>query len=149
MYKFNLLIQMRNIFKILCIALIVFSCVKCKKVSQIEKEVKIDLVVSAMTSGIWNMVYFKENGVENPVLASYAFKYYENFTVDASKNGSTYRGTWGASEATMTTNANFPATSGDQLTKINGNWTIVRSTWTMVEAKQTVGGVELFMRLEK
>jgi hypothetical protein len=140
---------MKHIFYLILICFTLFTNLACKKAKATQEQQQVDLIVAAMTNGVWTMSYFKENNVENPILATYNFKFYNNFIVEATKNGITHSGMWGADQNTMTTTANFPNGSGPELTKINGNWNIVRSSWVMVEAKQIVNGIEYYMRLDK
>jgi hypothetical protein len=123
----------------------------CKKgtVEDLPLDQQQDLVVLAMTSGKWQMSWFKEDNVPVAEFTGYEFQYYKDFTVDADKNGMVTRGTWGGNSASMTTSAQFPASAGNPLLKLNGTWNITRNGWTFVEAKQIEGAVLKTMRLDK
>jgi hypothetical protein len=126
-----------------------FSCKKAS-VESLTQNQQTDLVVLAMTSGTWEMTWFKEDNTNITEFTGYEFKYYTDYTVDAFKTGvATIRGTWGGNSASQTTSAQFPASAGNPLTKLNGTWNITRNSWTYVEARQELGGVVKTMRLDK
>jgi hypothetical protein len=124
-----------------------FLLTGCKKAIEEAKE---DLVIKAMTDGQWIITSFLLNGSNiTPDFSLYRFKYYSNKTVDAINNGIVEKtGTWDGNASTMTTSANF-ISPAYPLNLINGNWHIIRNSWTYVEASQTVGSDTKFMRLEK
>ncbi len=135
---------MKRIFTLLFLVVLLSNCKKT-----VEK-IQEDLVVKAMTDGQWAVTSFTENGTNiTSSFTGYKFQYYSNKTVDAIKNGTVEKtGTWDGDAATMTTWANFTnATS--PLSLINGSWHIDRSSWTYVEATQTVGSTTKTMRLDK
>lgn len=123
----------------------------CKKsIDKLPEEEQLDLVVLAMTSGVWEMTWFKEDGVGIPDFNGYEFKYYSNYTVDAKSGaGDIKQGTWSGNATAMTTSATFPSNVGNPLLKINGTWKILRNGWTFVEAEQVVGSLTKTMRLQK
>ena len=126
------------------------AIVSCKKNTTDATPAQQDLVVKAMTDGKWAITIFTLNGTTiTPDFYGYRFKYYENKTVDAIYNGTVQNtGTWDGSASTMTTSANFPG-AAYPLTLINGNWRIDRSSWTYVEASQTIGSDTKTMKLVK
>ena len=124
--------------------LLVSSC------SKTVEEKKQDLVIQAMTDGQWGITSFTLNGANITAdFAAYRFKYYENKTVDAIKNGTVEKtGQWDGDASTMTTWANFSG-AVYPLDLINGSWHIDRNSWTYVEASQTSNGNTKTMRLDK
>jgi hypothetical protein len=119
----------------------------CKKTIQNIQE---DLVLKAMTDGQWRITNFVHNGANITAdFTTYKFQYFSDKTVDAISNGTLEKkGTWDGNATTMTTSANFTAASYP-LQLINGNWSIIRNSWTYVEASQTVGTETKIMRLDK
>jgi hypothetical protein len=133
--------------KLLFLLAPLFLFTSCKKAIEQAKE---DLVIKAMTDGQWTITSFLLNGSNiTPDFSTYRFKYYSNKTVDAINNGTVEKtGTWDGNASTMTTSANF-ISPAYPLNLINGNWQIIRNSWTYVEASQTVGSDTKFMRLDK
>ena len=119
----------------------------CKK--SIEKIAE-DLVIKAMTDGQWRVTNFVNNGTNITAdFTNYKFQYYENRTVDAINNGTVEKtGTWNGNATAMTTSANFIAPAYP-LNLINGEWHIVRNSWTYIEVTQTIGPDTKIMRLDK
>ena len=119
----------------------------CKKT--VEKIAE-DLVIKAMTDGQWKVSNFVNNGANITAdFTNYKFQYYENRTVDAINNGIVEKtGTWNGNATTMTTSANF-SSPAYPLNLINGEWRIVRNSWTYIEVTQTIGLDTKIMRLDK
>lgn len=135
---------MKRILPILIIILVSLSCKKAKEA------IYEDMVIKAMTDGQWVITNFTLNGTNiTSDFSGYKFQYYSNKTVDAIKNGAVEKnGTWDGNASTMTTSANFPG-AVNPLLMINGDWSIVNSSWTYVIATQTVGNEVKNMRLDK
>lgn len=135
---------MKRVLPILIIILVGLSCKKAKEA------IYEDMVIKAMTDGQWVITNFTLNGINiTSDFSGYKFQYYSNKTVDAIKNGAVEKnGTWDGNASTMTTSANFPG-AVNPLLMINGNWSIVNSSWTYVIATQTVGNEVKNMRLDK
>ena len=135
---------MKRILPILILILVGLSCKKAKEA------IYEDMVIKAMTDGQWVITNFTLNGTNiTSDFSGYKFQYYSNKTVDAIKNGAVEKnGTWDGNASTMTTSANFPG-AVNPLLMINGNWSIVNSSWTYVIATQTVGNEVKNMRLDK
>lgn len=119
----------------------------CKKTAEKIAE---DLVIKAMTDGQWKVSNFVNNGANITAdFTNYKFQYYENRTVDAINNGIVEKtGTWNGNATTMTTSANF-SSPAYPLNLINGEWRIVRNSWTYIEVTQTIGLDTKIMRLDK
>jgi hypothetical protein len=119
----------------------------CKKAIENTQQ---DLVLLAMTSGQWKITSFTHNG--NNITADYStyrFKYHDNKTVDAIKNGTVEQtGQWDGNAQNQTTWANFNG-SVYPINLINGTWNIVNNSWTHVTASQTNGSDTKMMRLDK
>lgn len=128
------------------ILLLTIFLMGCKK----KEEILQDLVIQAITTGVWKMTSFQEGGVDRTAdFAAYRFKFNSNSTVDAIKNGSIEKsGTWNGSASTMRITAEF-MNATQPLIGINGTWTITRNSWTYVEANQTQNNILKTLRLDK
>lgn len=109
-----------------------------------------DLVLMAMTSGQWKITSFTLNGNNiSSDYSTYRFKYHNNKTVDAIKNGAIEQtGQWDGNATNQTTWANFTG-AAYPINLINGTWNIVNNSWTHVTASQNNGSETKTMRLEK
>ena len=121
--------------------------VGCKKT--IEKKAE-DAILKAMTDGQWAITSFTINGTDiTSDFTAYKFQYFDNYTVDAIKNGTVEKtGTWMGDVNTMNISANFPSAS-NPLLLINGTWHITDNSWTYVKATMTVGTEVRTLRLDK
>jgi hypothetical protein len=119
----------------------------CKK--YVEKQAQ-NALVYAMVNGQWTVTSFVQNGTTITTdFDGYSFKYYENKTVDAIKNGTVQKtGNWDGNIDTKTTWASFTGVT-QPLSLINGNWHINDSGWSFVIATQTDGTDTKTMRLDK
>jgi len=139
---------MKNLYLIfLCLA---FSgCAIKDKIIQEEGK---SLILSAMTNGQWKVTYYDKGGIDvTNTFASYSFQFKSNYTVDAISNGTVHQtGTWNAAGNTQsqTISAVFQD-AADSLNLLNGTWNINKTTWTSVDAKQTVGSELRTLRLAK
>jgi hypothetical protein len=135
---------MKNIFK-LTLLLLLASCSKEKK-----QEIQENLVIQAMTNGQWKVSSFNKGGTDiTTEFNLYKFQFYTNLTVDAIKSGVVEKsGTWNADANAHTITSNFAAVS-EPLANLNGTWTITSTTWTSVNATQTVSGEIRNLRLDK
>jgi hypothetical protein len=108
------------------------------------------LVIQAMTNGQWKVSNYTKAGADKtPDFAPYKFQFKTNFTVDAINNGTTEKsGTWMADANAKTITSNFTNASAT-VSLLNGTWDIVKTSWTSVDAKQTVNGEECILRLDK
>ena len=135
---------MKRVFVVCFVAILGMSCQKA-----IEKK-KENAIISAMTDGQWVITNFVNNGtVITSDFSAYKFQYYDNYTVDAIKNGIVENtGTWDGDPATMTITANF-SNAVSPIDLINGGWHIDDNSWTYVVASQSSGGSTKTLRLEK
>jgi hypothetical protein len=119
----------------------------CKKFIEEKKE---DALMKIMTDGEWKITSFVYNGSNiTPDFDSYKFKYFEDKTVDAIKNGTVEtKGSWDGDVNTMTTWANFTGVPAP-LIHINGSWHIDDSGMTYVVATQNTTSDTKVMRLDK
>ena len=103
-----------------------------------------------MTDGQWKITSFVHNSSNITAdFENYKFKYYEDKTVDAIKNGTVETtGDWDGDINTMTTWAQFNGVPAP-LILINGSWHIDDSGLTYVVATQTTISDTKVMRLDK
>ncbi|RYY60721.1 MAG: hypothetical protein EOO05_08940 [Chitinophagaceae bacterium] len=132
---------------LLPLCLLVLALPSCKKAIEQKKE---NIIVSAMTSGQWKVTSFVQDGADmTSDFTGYAFKYYENRTVDAIYSGTLVTtGTWAEDVNKLAIQATFNGAT-DPLLLINGNWKIDKTDWTYVEATLITGSSTRKMRLEK
>jgi hypothetical protein len=119
----------------------------CKKI--VEKKAE-DAIVKAMTDGQWVITNFTSDGTDlTSDFTSYKFQYFDNYTVNAIKNGTVENtGTWLGDVNTMNISANFPGASTPILL-LNGTWHITDNSWTYVKATMTVNSEVRTLRLDK
>ncbi|HWJ28641.1 MAG TPA: hypothetical protein VNS32_19010 [Flavisolibacter sp.] len=121
------------------------GCTKEQKQQQQE-----DLVIQAMVNGQWKVTSFKKAGVDITAdFSVYKFQFKNNYSVDAINNGSVEKtGTWNANATAQTITSNF-TNAVDPLALLNGTWIIQKTTWTSVDANQTVNGETRILHLDK
>jgi len=119
----------------------------CKKL--VEQKAQ-DAILKAMTDGTWVITSFTSNGVDmTSDFSSYRFQYFDNYTVNAIKNGTVDKtGTWQGDVNTMSISANF-VNAVDPLLLLNGTWHITDNGWTYVDATMTVGSETRTLKLDK
>jgi hypothetical protein len=123
----------------------VFGCSKEQRQQQQE-----NLIVQAMVNGQWKVTNFIKGGTDvTSSFAVYKFQFKSNLTVDAINNGTVEKsGTWNADANAQTITSEF-SNAVDPLVLLNGTWTITSTTWTSVQANQTVSGELRTLRLDK
>jgi exonuclease III len=133
----------QSVVIILC-SLLLFQCKKA-----IETKAQ-NAIMEAMTNGLWVITSFTSNGTDiTSDFANYKFQYFNNYTVNAIKNGTVEdTGTWTGDVNTMTISANF-SNAVDPILLINGTWTVTDNSWTYVKATMTVGNEVRTLRLDK
>jgi hypothetical protein len=131
-----------KILYLLIFFIISFGCIKEKKAE--------NLVVQAMVNGQWKVTNFKKGGTDmTSDFASYHFQFKTNFTVDAINSGSVEKtGSWNADATSQSITSNFQD-AVNPVVLLNGTWIITNNSWTWVEAKQTVNGELMSLRLDK
>ena len=132
--------------KIILILLAPLLLTACKKLVEQKAE---DAILKAMTTGKWVITSFTTNGADiTSDFSSYTFQYFDNYTVDAIRNGSVEKtGTWQGDANTMSISANFTNVT-NPLLLLNGTWHITDNSWTYVNATMTVGSEVRTLRLE-
>ena len=115
-----------------------------------KEEIARNAVISAMTTGYWKVVSFKNGSADVTTdFVPYKFQFKENLTVDAVANTTVEKtGTWTADANAKTITSFFP-NAGHPLILLNGTWQITKSDWTFVEASQTANNELRTLRLEK
>ena len=131
-------------------AIIILSCsclMGCKKI--IEKKAE-DAIMKAMTDGQWVITNFTSNGTDITAdFTAYKFQYFQNYTVNAIKNGTVEKtGTWHGDANTMNISADFPG-AVNPILLLNGTWHITDNGWTYVIANMTVNSEVRTLRLDK
>jgi hypothetical protein len=122
--------------------ILLFSCSK--------EEIQKNAVMQAMTTGVWRVTSFVDNGTDVTTdFTGYLFFFKENQTVDAYSNGSLEKtGTWSADATAKTITSNF-SNAPANLTLFNGTWVINDSGWDFVKATLDIGGSVRTLRLQK
>jgi hypothetical protein len=123
----------------------------CNKDKIIRNQAE-DLIMAAIVNGQWTVTGFHK-GIMNVTseFAPYKFQFKSNYTVDAINAGYVERtGTWNAQgdENAQTMTANFPGAPGP-LSYLNGDWDIITTTWTSVNARKITNGETWTLRLDK
>jgi hypothetical protein len=121
--------------------------VGCKKI--IEKKAE-NAIMKAMTDGQWVITSFVSDSTNiTSDFSAYRFQYFDNYTVDAIKNGTVENtGNWEGDVQAMNISASFPNAT-NPLILLNGTWHITDNSWTYVEATMTVGSTVRSLRLDK
>lgn len=135
---------MKKLYILICLFFL-FSCSKEKQQQQQE-----NLILQAMVSGQWKVTNFTKAGADiTSDFEGYKFQFKNNFTVEALYNGSIEKtGDWNADPVTQTITSNF-TNAPQPLILLNGTWSIEKTTWTSVQANQTVNGELCTLRLDK
>lgn len=109
-----------------------------------------NLVLQAMVNGQWKVSSFNKGGTDlTNDFSPYKFQFKENLTVDAINNGSVEKtGSWNADANAQTITSNFTGATNPVIL-LNGTWNITSTTWTSVNASQTVNGELRTLRLDK
>ena len=130
---------------VILILLATLGCTRDKK-----EQVQQNLIVQAMVNGQWKVTSFKKAGADITTdFSAYTFQFHDNQTVDAINNGSLERtGTWAADITAQTISSQF-TNAANPLALLNGTWTITNTTWTSVDANQTVSGEIRILHLQK
>lgn len=129
----------------LILLLVILGCTK----KQVEQQ-QVDLVVQAMVNGQWKVSVFNKGGIDFTAdFSTYTFQFKSNYTVDAINNGSWEKtGNWNADANAKTITSNF-INSNNPLLLLNGTWKITNSSWTSVQATETLNGEVRSLRLDK
>jgi hypothetical protein len=140
---------MKNRYLLLFLSLVIAGCGAKDKIVEQQQE---NLIMAAITTGQWKVTGYVKGGVDVTTdFSGYLFQFRNNYTVDALLNGYVEKtGSWAAAGdmQSQTMTANF-ANATNPLLLLNGTWDIVTTTWTSVDAKQTVNGEQRTLRLDK
>ncbi len=119
----------------------------CQKL--IEKKAE-NAIMKAMTDGQWVITSFISNDSNiTSDFSAYRFQYFDNYTVDAIKNGTVENtGNWDGDVNTMNIMASFPNAT-NPLLLLNGTWHVTDNSWTYVKATMTVDNTTRSLRLDK
>ncbi|HEV8285617.1 MAG TPA: hypothetical protein VGQ09_14990 [Chitinophagaceae bacterium] len=133
--------------KLIFYTLSIFFLAGCKKTIDQKAE---DAILKAMTDGQWVITNFTVNGSDiTSDFSSYKFQYFNDYTVNAIKNGSVEKtGVWQGDVNTMSITVNFSNVI-NPLLLINGTWHITDNSWTYVKATMTIGNEVRTLRLDK
>lgn len=126
---------------------LLFILTSCAK--EIQKQ-QGNLVIQAMTNGQWVVTSYIQGSTDVTAdFSVYKFQFKTNFTVDAINNGTIEKtGTWNADANAQTITSAFSGAT-NPLALLNGTWNITNTTWTSVQANQTVNGEVRTLRLDK
>ena len=129
----------------LVLLICLIGCSKEQKQQQQE-----NLVVQAMVNGQWKVTSFNKGGTDvTSDFSVYKFQFKSDLTVDAINNGAVEKtGAWNADANAQTITSNF-SNAVNPLVLLNGTWAITNTTWTSVQANQTVNGELRTLRLDK
>lgn len=117
----------------------------CKKI----QEKKEDLVISAITDGVWVVEQFFEAGdnISNDFL-NYQFKFSKDGTVTGNKEAEINTGTWTGDITTYSIHSEFP-NANPPISKLNGIWKLTDSYWDYVEAEMNTTNGKNILHLRK
>lgn len=132
--------------KKLTLALSLLLLLSCSK----SGEAPSVLVIQAMTNGQWKVSSLTKAGANvTAQFSPYTFQFKTDFTVDAINGGTVEKtGTWTADADAKSITSTFTNASNTVML-LNGTWNIASTTWTSVDASQTVNGELLVLRLDK
>ena len=140
---------MRKYFLVIFILVNALLNVGCKKAIEAAKE---EVVVGAITDGIWTVTSFKQAGIDiTSSFSGWEFQYLTNGTSLANKTGaSSVNGTWAGNSSNFTFTANFNTTPPTPLEKLAGTWTVTRAVSTnKASYAKTENGIFYEMDLTK
>ncbi len=140
---------MRKYFLIGIVSINIVLNFSCKKAVEAAKE---EVVVAAITDGVWTVTSFKQSSVDiTSSFSGWEFQYLTNGISLANKIGiTTVNGTWAGNTANFTFTANFNSTPPAPLEKLAGTWTVTRAVSSNKGSyAKTEGGVFYEMDLTK
>jgi len=134
---------MRRLLPLLLLSLLSISCKKA-----IEKK-KEQVVMDAITNGLWLVDLYTENGIiMTSDFAGYEFKFNDNETLNALKQGSSVAGTWKTDLVQYSITTDFPGAT-NPLVKLSSVWTLTDSDWDYVKSESTVLSMKRVLYLRK
>lgn len=119
----------------------------CKDPIEQKKE---NMILDAMTDGQWKVTSYQKGNIDaTSSFTGYSFQFYRNRTVDALKSSAVeQQGSWAEDASKLTITATF-SNPTEPLILLNGTWQITRTTWTSVNANQSINGELRVLRLDK
>ena len=127
------------------------SSLSCKKAIEEQYD---DILKKLMSDGSWVITKFTENsGDITPSFSGWVCKFHDNNTMTATQGSGAgavvQSGDWQSNITAQTITAQFAATVGFPLSKINGTWNITSTSATVGKFAQTKGGIPYTMELTK
>ncbi|HUR10466.1 MAG TPA: hypothetical protein VM012_03815 [Flavitalea sp.] len=136
---------MKKIFSVFMIIALVTGS-SCKKTIDNKKK---DLLIEAMTNGVWLVDLYTESGVDITAdFAGYEFQFLEDGTVMGTKNSVMTHGTWVGDFNSQTISSQFPGAPAP-LGKLNGTWKITDSYLDYVKSEMPVMTGKNVLHLKK
>lgn len=136
---------MKKILPALMLMLAV-STLSCKKAVQEKQK---DLLIQAMTNGVWLVDFYSEAGFDLTAdFAGYEFQFLENGKVMGTKNSIITNGTWMGDINTQTISSDFPG-APYPLDRLNGTWKITDSYLDYVKSEMGTGATRNILYLKK
>jgi len=134
------------------LAFLLYGAFGCSIKDKIVEKQAQSLIIAAMTSGQWKVTNYDKGGTNVTAdFTNYTFQFKTNYTVDALNSGSLQQsGNWSAvgDAQAQSITANF-TNAPNPVQLLNGTWNISSTTWTSVDATQTVNGELRKLRLDK
>ncbi len=139
-------------FIVVCLmGMILLPSISCKKAIEEQYD---DILKKLMTDGSWTITSFTEGGAD--ITASFGgwiCKFHDNNTMTATQGTApgaiVHTGAWQSNITAQNITAQFPASVGEPLSKINGTWGITSSSPTVGRFAQTKGSISYTMELTK
>ena len=105
--------------------------------------------MDAVTNGVWIIELYSEDGITMTTLFNgYEFKFNDNETLTALRQGSATPGTWKTDVAQYSITTNFPGVP-EPLSNLNAIWRLTDSDWTWVKSESSVSGIKKILHLRK
>jgi hypothetical protein len=142
---------MRNVLFFFGFLVTICCAQSCTKVSLIEKITEAqaeDIITTKLTAHPWKCETFMQDTYAVGEIMNQYFTFKKDKSLALKKDANiTANGTWDGNVNAMTASVTFPASIGLIAEKLNGQWTMVRYSSYYIEMKQTINGVEKFIRL--
>src|SRR5438128_10690985 len=125
----HLNMRTRNFLMLCLVAFFIVGAPSCKKAVEQQYD---DILKKLMTDGSWIITKLTEDGVD--ITASFnawVCKFNDNNTMSATQGTTVQTGTWQSNITAQTISAQFAASVGDPLQKINGTWAITSTSATV------------------
>jgi hypothetical protein len=135
---------MKILYTLTAAVLLLTSCSKI-----LEKQEQ-NIVTQVITDGRWSVSKYLEGTTDRASeFSPYQFQFQSNDSIDAIRNNVVEKkGYWQVNTSARTITSFFTNASAP-LPLLNGTWNIINTTWTTVEATQTINGTETKLYLQK